>query len=159
MHCEPELGFDADGKEVARGNFRWRIKAGWRENARRERSGSSDKSLRFFRSASDFVADYRQFALAHERFLDRVRIIQSERRAARRQPLERVPTGARVQHCGHRLVQVFGLVLGRYHLIHIGARREKKKAAASDTRMSDYVAHRGTGTCTQVQLLVGHWLA
>ena len=39
----------------------------------------------------------------------------------------------------------------------IGARRGKKKVAASDTRMFDYVAHRGTGTCTQVQLLVGHW--
>src|SRR5208282_6395792 len=112
-HRERELGFDADGKEIVRGNFSRRVETGGREDARRERSGGADQRLRLLRRASDFVSDDRQAALPHERFLDRIGVVERERRAAWRQPPKRPPAGARGDDRGHRIVQVFR----RYHLV------------------------------------------
>ncbi len=44
-HRESELGLDAEGKEIARGNFSRRVEAGGRKDARREWPGGADQRL------------------------------------------------------------------------------------------------------------------
>src|SRR6185437_4573141 len=111
-HRERELGFDADREEIARRNFRRRIEASRRQDTRRERPGRSDQRLRLLRGASDFVAGDWQAALSDKRFLDRIGVVQRQRRAARRQPFDRPPVAARGGDRGHRFFEI----VRRYHL-------------------------------------------
>src|SRR6185437_15824764 len=111
-HRERELGFDADREEIARRNFRRRIEASRREDTRREGPGRSDQRLRLLRGASDFVAGDWQAALSDEGFLDRIGVVQRQRRAARRQPFDRPPAAARGGDRGHRFFEI----VRRYHL-------------------------------------------